>query len=206
MWEVFLSSLSFKNLPKKRYKTICLDYPWPVEKMALYKFKLSDTNLDYPTVPVEEAYRIPMQELLEPDAHVYFWTTHRFLPVSFDILKSWGLKYNCCLTWVKQSGMVPFGFQFNSEFVLFAKNGSLPHQNMGERVVFYENSRQHSRKPECFFELVKRCSPPPRLEMFARQPREGFDCWGNDTEHFKADGIFSYTELITRANNENPRD
>lgn len=37
----------------------------------------------------------------------------------------------------------------------------------------------HSVKPECFYELVNRCSFDNKLELFARKEREGYDCFGN---------------------------
>jgi hypothetical protein len=36
----------------------------------------------------------------------------------------------------------------------------------------------HSSKPEAFYEIVRRASPGPRLEMFARGGRSGFTVWG----------------------------
>jgi len=38
----------------------------------------------------------------------------------------------------------------------------------------------HSIKPDVFYERVAAASPGPRLEMFARTSRDGFDCWGNE--------------------------
>lgn len=43
---------------------------------------------------------------------------------------------------------------------------------------------KHSEKPEAFLDLVERVSPAPRLEMFARRNRLGWDTWGNEAlEH-----------------------
>jgi N6-adenosine-specific RNA methylase IME4 len=40
----------------------------------------------------------------------------------------------------------------------------------------------HSAKPSEFFEMVEAVSPAPRLELFARPRREGWDAWGNEVE------------------------
>lgn len=37
----------------------------------------------------------------------------------------------------------------------------------------------HSAKPAEFFSMVETVSPAPRLEMFARRPRAGWDLWGD---------------------------
>ena len=40
--------------------------------------------------------------------------------------------------------------------------------------------REHSRKPEAFYDLIERCSPGPRLELFARYHRDGWTQWGDE--------------------------
>jgi N6-adenosine-specific RNA methylase IME4 len=43
---------------------------------------------------------------------------------------------------------------------------------------------RHSEKPEAFLDIVESVSPAPRLEMFARRQRLGWDTWGNEAlEH-----------------------
>mgnify|MGYP003627967770 CR=1 FL=1 len=39
---------------------------------------------------------------------------------------------------------------------------------------------RHSAKPDAFYDLAEARSTGPRLEMFARTPRPGWDAWGND--------------------------
>lgn len=39
---------------------------------------------------------------------------------------------------------------------------------------------EHSRKPDAFLDIVEQVSPGPRLEMFARRQRLGWDTWGNE--------------------------
>jgi N6-adenosine-specific RNA methylase IME4 len=39
---------------------------------------------------------------------------------------------------------------------------------------------EHSRKPEAFLDLVEQVSPGPRLEMFSRRARLGWDTWGDE--------------------------
>lgn len=41
--------------------------------------------------------------------------------------------------------------------------------------------REHSRKPdEARKRIVELCGDIPRIELFARQKFEGWDCWGNE--------------------------
>ncbi len=43
---------------------------------------------------------------------------------------------------------------------------------------------KHSQKPDAFLDVVERVSPAPRIELFARRQRLGWDTWGNEAlEH-----------------------
>jgi N6-adenosine-specific RNA methylase IME4 len=42
--------------------------------------------------------------------------------------------------------------------------------------------KNHSKKPEFFQDLIETVSDAPRLEMFARRVRYGWDVWGNEVE------------------------
>lgn len=54
-------------------------------------------------------------------------------------------------------------------------------EEFGDVNTLHEWPRgKHSEKPNAFFELVERLSVGPRLEMFARQQRLGWDGWGNE--------------------------
>lgn len=49
--------------------------------------------------------------------------------------------------------------------------------------TWYEAPRgAHSEKPDLFMDLAERMSPPPRVELFARSPRLGWDSWGRGYE------------------------
>ena len=52
--------------------------------------------------------------------------------------------------------------------------------------AFAARKTGHSRKPDLFYEIVERVSPEPRLEMFARRRRYGWDVWGNEAPKFAA--------------------
>ena len=106
------------------------------------------------------------------------------LPDAFDILEAWGAKYQCLLTWVKNVGFTPFSFMYSTEHCLFAHIGSLPLLQMGKRLDFSAKVREHSRKPDEFYDLVRTVSPGPRLDMFGREKHEGFDVWGNEPDKF----------------------
>jgi len=88
------------------------------------------------------------------------------------------------MTWWKRKGMVPFSWRFDTEHVLFCHRGNLKLDRMGMSLFFEEKSTGHSRKPAIFYDRVKEASPGPRLEMFARDSRDGWTTWGNETPEY----------------------
>ena len=84
------------------------------------------------------------------------------------------------MTWVKNVGMTPFSWMYSTEHVLFARIGSLDLLRNGLRLDFQAPVVGHSVKPTIFYDRVIEASPGPRLEMFARTQRDGFEAWGNE--------------------------
>lgn len=67
------------------------------------------------------------------------------------------------------------------ELCLFATRGRASLPEIAPPSVIFAARQEHSRKPDaCFTEWFERVSPGPRLEMFARRPRAGWDVWGNE--------------------------
>jgi N6-adenosine-specific RNA methylase IME4 len=140
--------------------------------------------MDYPLMTLRDIELLPVNELSQPDSHLYLWTTHKHLPHAIDIAEGWGFRYHALMTWVKNVGFTPFSWMFSTEHVIFARRGNLPLERMGLRLDFAAAVREHSRKPDVFYERVIAVSPGPRLEMFARERREGFDAWGDEVDKF----------------------
>jgi N6-adenosine-specific RNA methylase IME4 len=88
------------------------------------------------------------------------------------------------LTWVKNVGITPFSWMYSTELILFGRLGNLPLLQKGLRLDFSAKVREHSRKPDEFYERVKLVSPEPRLDLFSREKRDGFEQWGIETDYF----------------------
>ena len=163
-----------------RYRTIVIDPPWPVQKILRNERPNQDV-LDYPTMELREIARLPIPELVEySGCHIYLWVTQKFLPDGFWLFDRWAVSYQCLMTWVKPTGMTPFSWMYNTEHVLFGRVGNLPLSRNGLKLSFEAPATKHSAKPGIFYERVCEASPEPRLELFARQARSGFDVWGNE--------------------------
>lgn len=172
------------TIPQGKFRTIVIDPPWETEKI-LREERPNQFDYDYPTMSIEKIKAFPIPQLAYDDgAHLYLWTTQKFLPISFEIFKMWGVKYECLLTWVKNVGFTPFSWMYSTEHCLFGRIGSLPLLKMGKRLDFTGKVREHSRKPNNFYQLVAEVSPEPRIDIFSREKREGWEQFGNQTGHF----------------------
>lgn len=186
-------------LPEGRFRTIVIDPPWPIEKRILGKGQ--EPAMPFPKMTVEEI-EAKIRELLENNAepsgcHVYLWTVHAFLPHAFEIfkeLKDVGLTYaSRTLTWQKVNaegktlGTNPqFSWMPVTEFVLFGRIGTLPLIRIGASTHFTGLRREHSRKPEEFYDLIEEVSPGPYLDAFSRggHGSNKWIGWGDEAGRF----------------------
>lgn len=139
--------------------------------------------LDEPPSPcasIECVVNSVLAQIGYDDSHLYLWTTHKFLPDALKLADAWGYRYQCLMTWRKNVGMTPFSWMYDTEHVLFCRRGSLNLERNGLRLSFDAPVTRHSAKPDVFYDRVIEASPAPRLELFSRTPREGFDAWGNE--------------------------
>ena len=184
------------NRGSVRYSTIVVDPPWDYGRKTLnFKWRRGRPSgegqpmLAYPSLSLQEIRSLPVGALAEEDAHLYLWTTQRFLRVSYEIAEDWGFTASVVLVWAKApTGWNPSGgaYMNNVEFILYARRGSLQPIRREKSQWWTWPRSSHSTKPEAFLDLVESVSPGPYLEMFARRNRLGWDTWGNEAlEHIE---------------------
>ena len=168
----------------KKYQIIYADPPWRQGMSGKYRnYNLKD-KLDYPTMTWQEISNLNVGKIAEVGCHLWLWTTNEFLHAGFHVMDAWGFKYLAPITWVKPSGIgnwfVPrtqtllFGYKEKCIFPLGRYKPTV--------LSTPSNPKRHSQKPDEFYDLIESISPTPRLELFARRKREGWDCWGNEVE------------------------
>jgi len=179
------------------YHTVVVDPPWHYDSWpgvmgpdSKWKPDGERDNrrkpIDYPTLTVEEIAALPVGKLAAPDAHLYLWTTNRYLRDAFTVADAWGFRYSQALVWAKRPcGLGPGGtFAQTCEYILFCRRGSLSHLRRHEST-WWNFKRQgkgaHSQKPDAFLDIVEQVSPGPYVELFARRARFGWDYWGDES-------------------------
>jgi N6-adenosine-specific RNA methylase IME4 len=173
----------------ERFATVLVDPPWRFAnrtgKMAPEHRRLHR----YRTMSLAEILAVPVVDLVLPKSHLYLWVPNALLAEGLEVLKGWGFTYKTNLVWYKirkdggpDGRGVGFYFRNVTELLLFGVRGALRTLPAGRRQVnlLVNRKREHSRKPEAFYDLIERCSPEPRLELFAREPRAGWVQWGDE--------------------------
>ena len=169
--------------PEGKYRTIVIDPPWDMEKIQR-DLAPNQVDFDYPTMSLDEIkdFKLPAHE----ECHLWLWTTQKYLRPSFDLLDAWDFTYLATFVWHKNGGFQPVGLpQFNCEFVLLARKGGQPFVETKQFFTCFDaKRREHSRKPDEFYDVVKRVCPEPRIDIFSREDREGYDVWGLEAGMF----------------------
>ena len=164
------------------YPTVVVDPPWPIHigQYRTFRGELSERSEPYEMMSLDEIAALPIGDILEPDANVFLWTIQRYMPVAFNILAGWGLRYRFTMVWHKNRGsQFHNGPSSNIEFVIVGGKGrSLWQDTCDFPMVFTADTGEHSVKPELFYSLLRRVTRSPRLDMFNRRGIAGFDRWG----------------------------
>ena len=178
----------------KKYQIIYADPPWEYgvwgkgsNRCMLAGYPANQPRpLPYPTMTIEEISNLPVKKLADNDCELYLWTTQKYLPKSFEVMKSWGFRYCQIITWCKKPRGTGQGGVYcpTTEFLLLGRIGKMPKVNRID-TTWYEVKRphnSHSTKPHFFRQLIEQVSNPPRIELFARERFLGWNVWGNEVE------------------------
>ena len=184
----------------KKYNCIVIDPPWNQSKTGSRKVRPNQKKvLDYPTMNKEELKKMPINKISEDESFLWLWATNSkdkktkepILKIAFELMENWGFKYYTMITWDKKTGTCPFGpYQITTEHILFGYKGkaNFPKESLGKmKTCFSESSTAHSVKPNSFYDKINELFPGNKIDIFARQIRNGFDGWGNEYGSIKLD-------------------
>jgi len=170
-------------LGTKVYGVVYADPPWK------YVTWSSDTGMDraadnhYPTMEVDEIanYKVSAAK----DCILFLWVTVPHLENAFKVMRSWGFAYKSACAWHKPVPAHGHWFPNRLELLLIGVRGDVPAPAKGEQPpqVLILPKGVHSEKPAAFAKMIETLYPNvPKVEMFARSPRPGWDVAGNEVE------------------------
>jgi N6-adenosine-specific RNA methylase IME4 len=166
--------------PTKKYDVIVVDPPWPYG--TKYDPNGRRAANPYPEMSLDDikAIELPASD----DCVLWLWTTHKFMRYSFDILDAWGFRDVAIITWVKDRMGLGTHIRSQSEFCIMALRGKPTINLTNQTTVVNGKLKEHSRKPDEFYEMVNSLCVGYKLDYFSREQREGWDQYGNDTNRF----------------------
>ncbi|TNG94853.1 DNA methyltransferase [Pasteurellaceae bacterium USgator11] len=170
----------------KKYQIIYADPPWN------YSNKVSNGAAvnHYATMKLKDIAALPVNDLADDDCILFLWATFPTLPDAIKLMADWGFKYKTVgFNWVKankrQTETYFFGCgnytRANSEICLIGVKGKPKRISASVSQVIVEPVQKHSKKPDIVRDkIVELMGDLPRIELFARETVDGWDCWGNE--------------------------
>ena len=163
------------------FNVVAIDPPWNYDRV--YDPAAARIASPYPQMTQDEllAMHLPFAE----DCALFLWTTHRFIWDAGALLEHWGFDHKAVLVWDKEHMGMGFWLRMQCEFCLLGIRGQPVWDNTRWRDIIREARREHSRKPDAFYEMVEDITAGRRADIFSREPRPGWASFGNDTERFR---------------------
>lgn len=181
---------AFGHLLPLSYDLIAFDGPWDFESYSA-KGETKGPRAQYDCLSVEDVCRqFPVDQLAGGDCLLLCWATQPLLDRQIECVKKWGFVYKSLIVWEKRTrndkvAMGPgYRVRLMCEFIIVATIGDPKHKPFPG--LFRGERREHSRKPERFYELIDEKCPKlfRRADVFGRQTRPGYDVFGNEATKF----------------------
>lgn len=179
-----------------RYRTIVADPPWVITKrIGRGGRRRNETAVPYEFMNLGQIADLPVRDVAAEDSVLFLWSTRKVFRDGDAALvaRAWGFHPCGEIIWGLPNagtGSPPFGN--DHEPVLVAKRGRprIEHSDylgvwFWKQVYEYGPAgvpqKVHSAKPPGFLSLVESIADGPRLELFAREGRLGWDAWGAES-------------------------
>lgn len=181
----------FDPLPPLSYDLIVADPPWRFRTWGEHN-QAKSASRHYSLMTTEAIKALPVRDMAQRDCILLLWSTGAMQPQAFEVMTAWGFTFKSQMIWRKTtpSGKVRMGTGYWArsmhEPILIGCMGK-PRKFSAFPSLFDGVAREHSRKPDEFYDLVvKHTSAMRRADLFSRISRPGFDGWGNEAGKFDA--------------------
>lgn len=173
------------------YDLLVADPPWKfLTRSDKGKLKKS-AECHYRTMDLDEIKALSIARLAAPDCALLLWGTAPMFQQALEVAAAWGWQYKSQGMWHKTTkhGKTSFGTGFrirnSHEPFIIAVRGN-PKNTKAERSVIMAQVREHSRKPDEFYQMAERWLPGARrLDIFGRELRDGWDVMGDEADKFE---------------------
>jgi len=164
----------------RKYQTLVVDPPWQFHRQS------NSVRPPYGLLDLETIKGFSISKMVAENSHLYLWVPNAMVGEGYEVMKAWGFEYKTMLVWVKHQMGVGNYYRNSTEPILFGVKGRLPPLRRNARTWFFADRREHSRKPDEFYRIVETMSPGPRIDVFSRERRPGWDQFGNQCDFFNS--------------------
>ena len=175
---------------ENKYNIIYADPPW---RYTGWSNTNKNVESHYPTMKIAEILNMKdtIKSISDKNCIIFLWVTFPCLIDGLEVMKEWGFKYRTCgFNWVKRnkkSNTWFFGLgnwtRANSEICLIGTKGTVHRKSKRVSQIIDTHIEEHSKKPTIVRDkIVELVGDLPRIELFARQIADGWDCWGNEVK------------------------
>lgn len=181
----------FGDLKPFHYGVILADPPWRFSNYSA-KGEAKNPVAHYDCMTLGDIKALPVNHLAAPDCALLMWATAPLLPEAIETMRAWGFTYKSGAVWAKQSSTgqawafgTGYCFRSAAEFLLLGTTGKPKIMSHSVRNLIVAPVREHSRKPEDQYQMAEQLFRGPYAELFSRQSRPGWDCFGNEVGKFE---------------------
>lgn len=187
-------------LPEGPFGCILADPPWSFRTFSGDKTVPTLAADPYQTMTLDELKALPVSEVAAVDCLLVMWIVSSHLTQAVELAEAWGFTYRSIgPVWAKERAPdqaemfgddpicdlgMGYWFRQQCEIALVFGKGSPTRLSASVRQFVGEPRREHSRKPAVIHDRIQQLVAGPYLELFAREPREGWTVWGNQTDKF----------------------
>lgn len=173
----------------KKYRIIYADPPWSFKTYSDKGKKQKSADCHYNCMSIEDIYNLPVSNIADDNCVLFLWVTFPLLKEGLETIKRWRFTYKTRgFVGVKRnrkSGSYFWGLGYwtraNAEICLIATKGKPKRISKSVHQICDARIMQHSKKPaEIRNRIVELCGDVPRVELFAREKIDGWDCVGNE--------------------------
>lgn len=188
------------GLPRRRFRVVYADPPWSFATWS-HRGQGKGASQHYATMSLDDIAALPVSAICADDAALFLWVVQPMLPDALRLIEAWGFAFKTvAFAWVKLKGRqdrlfyagedvrLGLGYHTRSGFEqcwLATRGKGYARLCRGEPQVVFAPLREHSRKPDEVAQAIDRLvGDVPRVELFARTQRAGWDAWGNQVGKF----------------------
>jgi N6-adenosine-specific RNA methylase IME4 len=161
------------------------------------------TDRHYRNMTAQELRDLPVPLIAAADSVLWLWSVNALLDDAMSLMQHWGFEYKNTLTWAKitRQGTPATGMGFwmrgaTEHLLLGVKGKPKPLRRnqptwfpteAGENfetgdTLFTAPPGKHSAKPDEAYRIIETLTPGPRADIFARERRDGWTCWGDEVQ------------------------